>query len=145
MKSTVMALVAVGLLASSCNAITRGSKLTDMPVTSKQFVLSTGSVNAKYRTLGFLQIRGYGVEFAGVAQLGDAQLDGTVKRTLVNEATAMGGNGVINIEFLDENPSTDYEKAQSAMQSMSNVMQGGQVTQKERYITVTGEVIQLQD
>jgi hypothetical protein len=54
----------------------------------------------------------------------------------------MGGQGVINIEFLDENPSTDVEKAQRSYNTVTSVLTGsGQIQTKERYVTVTGEVI----
>ena len=139
----VALLLGVWVALSNCNAVTRGSRLSDSPLTGRQFFLSTGSVQQKYKTIGFLQIRGYGIELAGVTDLGDAQLDGTIKKTMVGEATKMGGNGVINIEFLDENPSTDFEKAQNAAQSINNVLSGGGVTQKDRYVTVTGEVIKF--
>ncbi len=137
-------LLALVLMFTGCNAVTHGSRLSDVPPTSRSFFLSTGSAPQKFRTLGFLQIRGYGIEVGGLSQFGDAEFDGPIKKSLVDEATRMGGQGVINIEFLDENPSTDYERASSASQSMSNMFAGsGGPTQKERYVTVSGEVVQF--
>lgn len=54
----------------------------------------------------------------------------------------MGGQGVINIEFLDENPSTDVEKAQRAYNTVTSALSGNpRIETKERYVTVSGEVI----
>lgn len=54
----------------------------------------------------------------------------------------MGGDGVLHIEFLDENPSTPAERAQSASRNIQSVLSGqAQVEQKPRYVTATGEVV----
>ena len=137
--------LAAGSAGTGCNAVTRGSRLSSNPPDGQGIFLSTGGSPKRYRTLGFVQIRGYGVEVAGFADVGDAQLDGTVKGTLAREAARMGGNGVVNIEFYDENPSTDIERANAAATSVSNVLagQGKGPETKDRYVTVSGEVIQF--
>jgi uncharacterized protein YbjQ (UPF0145 family) len=104
--------------------------------------LSTGTSPRKFKTLGFVQVRGYGQEWGGYGNLGDAQLDGTIHNALAKEAARMGGQGVINIEFLDENPSTEAEKAQRAYNTVTSVLSGSpQVETRDRYVTVSGEVI----
>ncbi len=75
--------------------------------------------------MGFVQVRGYGVQVAGYATVGDAQLDGTLRGALVTEALRLGGNGVVHIEFEDENPSTEYEKAVAMTNSVTNGFQRG--------------------
>lgn len=130
-------------LLAGCNAVVRGTRLSNAPNDAQSMFLSTGGAQQRYRTLGFVQIRGYGVEIAGMAHLGDAQLDGTIKGSLATEAARMGGNGVINIEFLDENPSTDVERASAAYNSVGNMLAGKGPESKDRWVTVTGEVIQF--
>ncbi len=141
MKRLLLVLTVFSAL-SGCNAVVRGVKLSSVPQVDNTMFLSTGGTPRKFRTVGFVQIRGYGQEWGGYGDLGDAQLDGTIHNALQKEAARMGGQGVINIEFLDENPSTDIEKAQRAYNTVTSVLSGnGQVQTKERYVTVTGEVI----
>lgn len=126
-----------------CNAVVRGVRLSSVPQTDNTMFLSTGGTPRKFKTVGFVQIRGYGQEWGGYGDVGDAQLDGAIHAALAKEAARMGGQGVINIEFLDENPSTDVEKAQRAYNTVTSVLSSGgaRIETKERYVTVTGEVI----
>jgi hypothetical protein len=127
---------------TGCNAVVRGTRLSSVPQFDNAMFLSTGGTPRKFRTVGFVQICGYGQEWGGYGDIGDAQLDGTIHNALQKEAARMGGQGVINIEFLDENPSTDVERAQRAFNTVNAVLSGsGQIQTKERYVTVTGEVI----
>lgn len=142
MRLHVTALLALLLLGPGCNAVVRGTRLSSVPPTDNGMFLSTGTAPRKFRTVGFLQIRGYGQEWGGYGDIGDAQLDGTIHNALAKEAARMGGQGVINIEFLDENPSTDVEKAQRAYNTVTSAFSGNpRIETKERYVTVTGEVI----
>jgi hypothetical protein len=140
-----LALAAVGALATGCNAVSSGSSLSNVPAPKGNTVfLTTGPSPRPFKTLGFVQIRGYGVQVAGFADVGDADLDKTIKGSLANEAAKMGGNGVIHIEFLDENPSTDAERVQAAMQQAQNFAQRKpELEKKDRYVTVVGEVVQF--
>ncbi len=142
-------LLGVALTGTGCSVAVRGSKLSDRPfVDDGRMYLSTGTVDRPFRTLGFVQVRGYGVEVGGVADVGDAALDTTIRGHLATAAGRMGGDGVIHIEFLDENPSTPTERAGAAAQSIQNVGAGqgaGGVQTRSRYVTVTGEVIQFLD
>jgi hypothetical protein len=139
-------LLAAALAASGCSVVVRGSKLSDRPDDNRGIYLSTGGSPRPYRTLGFAQIRGYGVEIAGAVDVGDAALDGTIRGALTTAAVRMGGHGVIHIEFLDENPSTPVERGQAFAQSVNNVLSGrGGVERKDRYVTVTGEIIRFLD
>jgi hypothetical protein len=133
------------LLCVGCSAVSRGSKLSDRPPEGgRGLYLSTGGSPKPYRTLGFAQVLGYGVTVAGVSDLGDAALDSTIKKSLVDTALRMGGDGVINIEFEDENPPTDVERASDLSQSFSNVAGSrGGVKTRSRNVIVTGEVIQF--
>lgn len=127
-----------------CSVVVHGGKLSDRPHDGRGIYLSTGSSDRPYRTLGFIQVRGHGVEVAGLVEVGDAALDGTIKGALATEAARMGGDGVLHIEFLDENPSTPAERAQSASRSIQSVFSGqAQVEQKPRYVTATGEVVKF--
>ena len=137
---------ALGLSLFGCSAVTRGGGLSGVPVTSERgMFLSTGTAPGRYTTLGFVQVRGYGVQVAGYSEAGHATLDGPIRGALASEASRMGGNGVIHIEFLDENPTTDYERAQAALQSLQNLASGQRgVETKDRYVTVTGEVIRFE-
>jgi hypothetical protein len=136
---------ALALSLSSCSAVTRGGALSGVPADARGMFLSTGSAPGRYVTLGFVQVRGYGVQVAGYAETGHATLDGPIRGALAAEASRMGGNGVIHIEFLDENPSTDYERAQAVAQSLQNLASGQRgVETKDRYVTVTGEVIRFE-
>jgi hypothetical protein len=134
------------LLCVGCSAVSRGSKLSDRPPDGERgLYLSTGGAPRPYRTLGFTQVLGYGVTVAGVSDLGNAALDNTIKKTLVDTALRMGGDGVINIEFEDENPPTDVERAADLSESITNVAsgRGGGVKTRNRNVIVTGEVIQF--
>ena len=139
----LLPILLLALAATGCNAVSRGSRLSSWPHDGQGMFLSTGGSPKRYKTLGFVQVRGYGVEIAGFADVGDAQLDGTIKGTLAREAARMGGNGVVNIEFLDENPSTDLDRASAAANSITNLASSKSPENKERYVTVTGEVIQF--
>lgn len=134
------------LLLSGCTVVVRGSPLSARDEKSRAVYLSTGGTRRPYQTLGFAQIRGYGVEVGGVVDVGDAALDSTIRGTLAHEAARMGGDGVLFIEFLDENPSTGSERASNAMSTLSSFQSGSvQVKSKDRYVTVTGEVIRFLD
>lgn len=130
---------------SGCNAVTHGSRLSNRPMDSDGIYLTTGDAPKRFRTVGFVQVRGYGVQVAGYADVGEAQLDGTIKGAMVKEALRLGGNGVIHIEFEDENPTTDVERMQSLSNSFSNFStgKGGGLETKDRYVSATGEVIQF--
>ncbi len=139
------ACVAIVWLAG-CGALVRGPALSGKPAdtSDRSVYLSTGGPNRPFRTLGFVQIRGYGVNVAGIADVGQTALEGTIRGYLVEEARKLGGDGVVNIEFLDENPQTDFERVNAAAQTASSVAGGKpQVQTTERYVTVTGEVIQF--
>ncbi len=134
----------LGFFAGGCSVVVRGAPLSGRPGRPDRIYLSTGGSPRPYRTLGFVQVQGYGVEVAGLAQVGDAALDGTIQGALVQAATQMGGNGVIHIEFLDTNPSTPVERAQAAAQTVQNITSGsGGVETKDRIVIATGEVIQF--
>jgi hypothetical protein len=106
--------------------------------------LTTGDAPKRYRTIGFVQVRGYGVQVGGYADVGDAQLDGTIKGAMVREALRLNGHGIIHIEFEDENPTTDVERAQGLANSINNLSTGkGGMETKDRYVSATGEVIQF--
>ncbi len=128
---------------SSCTAIVKGGKLSNLPEEPKGIFLSTGMPQRPFKTVGFIQVRGYGVQIAGFADVGDAALDGVIRGTLATEAAKLGAHGVVNIEFLDENPSTNAEKAQAASASVTNFLSGRGPETKDRYVTVTGELIQF--
>ncbi len=127
-------------LLPGCSAVVYGGALTSVPQ-NEPFFLSTGGSPKPFRTLGFVQVLGFGVQVAGVVEGGEAQFDSTIRGSLVREAMAMGGNGVINIEFLDENPATDSEKISRAMSAVQNAGQGKSPDVTGRYVTVVGEVI----
>ena len=133
------------LLCVGCSAVSRGTKLSDRPLDEgRGLYLSTGGSPRPYRTLGFAQVLGYGVTVGGVSDLGDAALDSTIKKSLLEAARRMGGDGVIHIEFEDENPPTDVERAADLAESISNVARGqGGVKTRNRNVLVTGEVIQF--
>lgn len=141
MRLFLIALV-LGSALTGCNAVVRGARLSSVPQQDNTMYLSTGGTPRKFRTVGFIQVRGYGQEWGGYGDVGDAQLDGTIHGALAKEAARMGGQGVINIEFLDENPSTDVERAQRAYNTVTSALSGNaRIETKERYVTVTGEVI----
>lgn len=137
------ALIALAFALTACNATVHGSRLSNVPIDTGGIFLSTGGAPKAFRSIGFVQVRGYGVEIAGMADVGDSNLDGTIRGSLAAEAARMGGQGVINIEFEDENPSTELERAQRAMGTVSNLLSGRGPETKDRYVTVTGEVIQF--
>jgi hypothetical protein len=142
-RALLLSSVVLGL--AGCNAVSRGSALSGNPSRAPGMYISTGGASAPYVSLGFVQVRGYGVQVAGFADVGHATLDGPIRNALATEAARMGGNGIIHLEFLDENPSTEFERAQAAANSIQNVASGrGGVEQKDRYVTVTGEVIRFE-
>ncbi len=140
-----LAVVAAAAWLAGCGAVVRGGRLSNRPYDGRDGVyLSTGGAPKPYRTVGFIQITGEGRTYGGMVDVGDIGLDVIVKGTLAQEATKMGGDGVINIEFLDENPPTGYERAQDAAQTMNNVLSGtAAVEERRRTVVVTGEVIQF--
>jgi len=106
--------------------------------------LSTGSSPRPYQTLGFVQATGFGNQVAGVVTFGDAQLDGTIKGALVNAAIKLGGDGIINIEFLDENPQTPAEQMGDLADSMSVDKNGNrEIKTRWRSVHAKGEVIRF--
>lgn len=139
---TTLALLALAQL--GCAVVVRGSALSSRPHEDNGFYLSTGDADRPYTTVGFIQVRGYGVEVAGLADVGDHAIDGAIKGALSDKAREMGGDGVIFIDFLDENPSTPAERAQAAAETASSFSQGqGEVKTKDRYVRVTGQVIKF--
>ncbi len=129
-------------LGSGCTAVVVGSPLSSRPTTERGIFLSTGTSPRPYKTLGFIQVTGYGVEVAGAATVGDSGLDSVLRGTLANEAAKMGADGVINISFLDENPSTPLERGTAAVNSVRNLAAGtGGVETKNRTVMATGELI----
>lgn len=144
----VAALIATALwMLSGCGVTVRSGPLSGRPDPGRGVYLSTGGSPRPFRTLGFIQIRGYGVNIAGIQDVGDAALDGTVRGRMAEEAAKMGGDAVVNIEFLDENPQTPYERAAAASSTWNQSMKTGQpqIQTQDRYVTVTGEVIQFVD
>ena len=132
------------LLCVGCAAVSRGSKLSDSPPSGKGLFLSTGGSPRPFRTLGFVQLTGYGVTVAGLADMGEAALDGAIKGKLADEALKLGGDGVIHIEFLDENPPTDAERAMDFSDTLTSGLRGeGEIKTRNRSVVVTGEVIKF--
>jgi hypothetical protein len=133
------------VLATGCGATVRGSPLSDRPPDDGRGVyLSTGGAPRAYRTLGFAQVTGYGITVAGVSDVGEAGLDSAIRGTLSQVASKMGGDGVIHIEFNDENPPTEAERVSDLSESFSNALSGtGGVKSRNREVVVTGEVIQF--
>jgi len=130
------------LCLSACTAIVHGSPLSGRPFRDGGVYLSTGGSPRPYKTLGFVQVTGYGMEIAGALTAGDSGIDSVLSGSLADQAIRMGGDGVINISFLDTNPSTPAEKAQSALKSLENIATGtGGVESKNRTVVATGEVI----
>jgi hypothetical protein len=137
-------LAAVALLLCGCTAVVRGSPLSDRVGDRHDVYLSTGDSERAHRTLGFAQIRGYGVAIAGAVDVGEAGLDGAIRGVLAQEARRMGGDGVLHIEFIDENPQTPAERAQSFANSISNLSSGrAGVETRDRFVTVTGEIVKF--
>lgn len=141
----VFLLLCAGGLLAGCGAVVRSSKLSDRPEENGRTVyLSSGGAPKRYRTLGFAQLTGIGVNVAGVSDVGDNGLDSAIRGKLADEARRMGGDGVIHIEFFDENPPTDYERVGAASRSIQNVASGsGGPETQNRSVVVTGEVIQF--
>lgn len=134
------------VLATGCGATVRGSPLSNRPPEPDRrgIFLSTGNAPRPYRTVGFAQVTGYGATVAGMADVGEAGLDSTIRGTLSQVAARMGGDGVIHIDFVDENPPTEIERVGDLSQSVSNVASGrGEVKTRNRSVVVTGEVIQF--
>ena len=138
-------ILAAAVALSGCGVVVKGGPLANRPQGGQGMYLTTGGSPRPFRTLGFIQIRGYGVAVAGLDQVGDAALDGTIRGRLAEEAALMGGAAVINIEFLDENPQSPYERMTAAANSVNRSVQTGtpQIETVDRYVTVTGEVIQF--
>ncbi|WP_224248868.1 hypothetical protein [Hyalangium gracile] len=134
------------VLATGCGATVRGSPLSSRPSAEdgRGIFLTTGHSPRPYRTVGFAQVTGYGVTVAGVSDMGEAGLDSTIRGTMAQVAAQMGGDGVIHIEFLDENPPTEIERISDLSETVSNVASGkGEVKTRNRSVIVTGEVIQF--
>jgi hypothetical protein len=139
-----LALLLPLLLCVGCTAVSRGSKLSDRPPSGKGLFLSTGGSPRPFRTLGFVQLTGYGVTVAGLADMGDAALDSVIKGKLADEALKLGGDGVIHIEFIDENPPTDVERAMDFSETLTSGLRGeGEIKTRNRSVVVTGEVIEF--
>lgn len=135
------------VLATGCGATVRGSPLSSRPPEAeagRRIYLSTGAAPRPYRTLGFAQVTGYGATVAGFSDVGEAGLDGTIHGMLSQVAAQMGGDGVINIEFIDENPPTEAERVSDLSESVTGALSGkGQIKTRNRAVVVTGEVIQF--
>lgn len=131
-------------LGTGCTAVAQSGPLSSRPFEGTQVFLSTGASPRPYQTIGFVQATGFGNQVAGVVDIGDAQIDGTIKGALVNAAIKLQGDGIINIEFLDENPQTPAEKASDLASSM-NVNSNGSSETKTRWRSVhaKGEVIRF--
>jgi hypothetical protein len=148
MKTSTLRLLAAAALLPllGCQAVVRGGKLSDRPDSGRGIYLSTGGSPRPFKTLGFVQITGEGRTYAGALDVGDASIDGVVRGALATEAARMGGHAVINIEFLDENPPTDYDRIADAANTASNLASGeAQIEERVRTVVVTGEVIQFLD
>jgi hypothetical protein len=127
-----------------CGAAVRGQRLSSRPDEAHGIYLTTGGSPRPYRTLGFAQITGEGRAYGGVMEIGDAGFDGVIRGTLSAEAVKMGGDAVIHIEFLDENPQTDFERYQAAANTMTNYAQGqARMDERRRSVVVTGEIIKF--
>lgn len=137
-------LLLAALLGASCTAVVRGHKLSDRYVARAQgLYVSTGGTDRPYRTVGFAQVRGFGVEVAGAVDVGDAVLNGAIRVALADAVKRLGGHGAIHLEFLDENPSTPIERADAFARSVNPQGQG--IESKPRYVTLTAEIIQFVD
>jgi len=137
--------LAIGTVGGGCTAITGGGPLSSRPAAGNQVFLSTGAAQRPYVTLGFVQVTGFGNQVAGVVDIGDAQIDGTIKGAIVDAAIKMGGDGVINIEFLDENPQTPAERAKDLADSLAVDRNGRrEIKTRWRSVHAKGEVIRFQ-
>lgn len=131
-------------LGTGCTAVSQAGPLSSRPFEGNQVYLSTGASPRPYQTLGFVQATGFGNQVAGVVTVGDAQLDGTIKGALVNAAIKMGGDGIINIEFLDENPQTPLDKAGDLADSMKVDKNGNrEIKTRWRSVHAKGEVVRF--
>lgn len=142
----LLLLVPLVAWATGCGATVRGSPLSNRPPDDnvRGIFLTTGTSPRPYRTLGFTQVTGFGATVAGFQDVGEAGLDSTIRGTLSQVAARMGGDGVINIEFIDENPPTEVERVSDLSNSFSSVASGrGEVKTRNRSVVVTGEVIQF--
>lgn len=133
------------VLATGCGATVRGSPLSSRPPEpGRGIYLSTGGAPRPYRTLGFAQVTGYGATVAGFSDVGEAGLDSTIRGTLSQVASQMGGDGVINIEFIDEKPPTEVERISDLSQTVGSAASGkAELKTRNRSVVVTGEVIQF--
>ncbi|WP_224370640.1 hypothetical protein [Hyalangium versicolor] len=145
MRLLPLASLVLAALATGCGATVRGAPLSDRPSEDgRSIFLTTGNAPRPYRTVGFAQVTGYGVTVAGLADVGEAGLNSAIRGTMSQVAARMGGDGVIHIEFLDENPPTDIERISDAVETASNIANGkGEVKTRNRSVIVTGEVIQF--
>ncbi len=131
-------------LGTGCTAVAQSGPLSSRPFEGTQVFLSTGASPRPYQTIGFVQATGFGNQVAGVMDIGDAQIDGTIKGALVNAAIKLHGDGIINIEFLDENPQTPAEKAGDLSDSLSVNRNGRrEVKTRWRSVRAKGEVIRF--
>lgn len=138
-----LVLLAVAPLAG-CGAVVRGQRLSSRPDDAHGVYLTTGGSPKPYKTLGFAQITGEGRAYGGMVEVGDAGFDGVIRGTLSAEAVKMGGDAVIHIEFLDENPQTNFERYQAAANTVSNYVQGqAHLEERRRSVVVTGEIIKF--
>ncbi len=142
---TLVTVAAAGLALAGCGVVVKGGPLSGRPETGHGIYLSTGGSPRPFRTLGFAEIRGYGVNIAGMTDVGDAALDGTIRGKLVEVAAQMGGDAVVNIEFLDENPPTTMERISAATSTINDSMRSGRprIKTQDRWVTVTGEIIKF--
>lgn len=138
-------LLGASIAVTACTAVVGSSPLSGRPDLSNRMFLSTGGTARPHRTIGFVQVTGFGNEVAGVIDIGDAQVDSTVRGALADAAVRLGGQGVINIEFLDENPRTPAEKGASFANSVQSTGRHGQaeVENHWRSVVAWGEVIQF--
>ena len=131
-------------LGTGCTAVAQSGPLSSRPFEGNQVFLSTGASPRAYQTLGFVQATGFGNQVAGVVDVGDAQIDGTIKGALVNAAIKLGGDGIINIEFLDENPQTPADRAGDLADSLKVDKNGNrEVKTRWRSVHAKGEVIRF--
>jgi hypothetical protein len=133
------------IAATACTAVVGSSPLSGRPDYPNRMFLSTGGTSRPHRTIGFVQVTGFGNEVAGVIDVGDAQVDSTVRGALADAAVRLGGQGVINIEFLDENPRTPAEQGASFANSVQSTGWHGraEVETHWRSVVAWGEVIQF--
>jgi hypothetical protein len=126
------------LVLGGCSVVSQAGRLSDRPSDSG-FFLSTGGAPRPFKTLGFAQILGYGATLSGITELGKATFDATIHQALTAEARRLGGDGVINIEFVDENPQTPMDR----VQELSRSIQNQRVESTNRTVVITGEIIKF--